>query len=325
MKCLIVQPIHEQGLAMLRTAGIACATPASPSMADVAQAIADCDAVITRNAGLDARAIEAATRLRVIGNHGAGTNMIDLAAAERLGIPVVSTPGANAHSVAELALSMMMALVKRTVAFDHAVRNGNWNIRYEPGLRELSGLTLGIVGFGQIGRLLARMAVGGFGMAVRVHSPSVPPGDIAAAGCVAVDSLAALVGGVDILSLHRPSRPGAGPLLDDALLSSMKPGAILINTARGGLVDDAALARHLASGRLGGAGLDVFAHEPPPTDDPLLHMPQVVLAPHAGGSTEEALARTACAVAGQVIDALQGRRPAHLVTPGVWEHRRGQG
>lgn len=322
MKCLIVQPIHEQGLAMLRTAGITCVTPKSASMQDVADAIRDCDAVITRNAGLNTLAIESAPKLRIIGSHGAGTNAIDLASAERLGIPVVNTPGANAHSVAELALSMMLALVKRTVMLDQAVRKGNWDVRYEPGLQELSSMSLGIVGFGQIGRLLARMAAGGFGMAVRVYSPSVAPEEITDAGFESIDSLPELVHQVDVLSLHRPSRPGTGPLLTDALLASMKPGSLIINTARGDLVDEAALVRHLASGQIGGAGLDVFAQEPPAIDSALLHMPHVLLAPHAGGSTEQALARTARAVATQVIDALQNQRPAHLVAPAVWERRR---
>lgn len=322
MKCLIVQPIHEQGLAMLRTAGITFVTPKSASMQDVADAIRDCDAVITRNAGLNTLAIKSAPKLRIIGSHGAGTNAIDLASAERLGIPVVNTPGANARSVAELALSMMLALVKRTVMLDQAVRKGNWDVRYEPGLQELSSMSLGIVGFGQIGRLLARMAAGGFGMTVRVHSPSVAPSEITAAGFEVVDSLADLVSQVNILSLHRPSRAGTGPLLTDALLASMRPGALVINTARGDLIDETALARHLTSGQIGGAGLDVFSQEPPPVDSPLLHLPQLVLAPHTGGSTEQALARTARAVAGQVIEVLQGQRPAHLVAPAVWEHRR---
>ncbi|AUL14750.1 Putative dehydrogenase [Bordetella bronchiseptica MO149] len=323
MKCLIVQPIHEEGLALLREAGIECSAPASAAMADVAAAIAGCDAVITRNAGLDTRAIEAGLRLRVIGNHGTGTNMIDLAAAERLGIPVVNTPGANARSVAELALAMAMALLKRTVPLDQAVRQGNWNIRYEAGLRELSGMSLGIVGFGQIGRALAAMAIGGFGMRVHVYSPSVAPQDIAAAGCQRADSLPALAREADIVSLHRPARPGAGPLVDDALLQAMKPGALLINTARADLVDEAALARHLEAGRLGGAGLDVFSSEPPPADHPLLRLPQVVLAPHAGGSTDQALARTARAVAEQVIEVLRDARPAHLIAPHAWPRRRG--
>ncbi|GAB3081793.1 hydroxyacid dehydrogenase [Bordetella muralis] len=308
---------------MLRTAGITCITPKSASMQDVANAIRDCDAVITRNAGLNTLAIESAPKLRIIGSHGAGTNAIDLGSAERLGIPVVNTPGANARSVAELALSMMLALVKRTVALDQAVRNGNWDARYEPGLYELSGMSLGIVGFGQIGRLLARMAAGGFGMTVRVYSPSVAPREIIADGFEVVDSLADVVSQVDILSLHRPSRAGTAPLLTDALLASMKPGALVINTARGDLIDEEALKRHLKSGQIGGAGLDVFSQEPPPDDSPLLHMSQVVLAPHAGGSTEQALARTARAVASQVIEVLQDQCPAHLVIPSVWGRRRG--
>lgn len=324
MKCLVVQPIHQRGLDLLAGAGIECVRPPSPSMNDVASVIPDCDAVITRNAGLDRQAIEAGIKLRIIGSHGSGTNMLDLPAAAAAGIPVVTTPGANARSVAELALSMAFSLVKRTIPLDKAVREGNWDARYQVKLRELSGMTLGIVGFGQIGRVLARMAVHGFGMKVDVYSPSVPAEDIIQAECRAVGSLMELAQRADIVSLHRPANPGAHALIDDSVLSAMKKGAILINTARAELVDEAALMRHLSSGHLAGAGIDVFAKEPPPADHPLFGLPQVVLAPHAGGSTEEALARTAEAVASQVAEALSGKKPAHLVDTGVWERRRFQ-
>lgn len=320
MKCLIVQPIHKQGIELLQRAGIECVTPASAATADVAKAIGDCDAVITRNAGLDGAAIAAGARLRIIGSHGAGTNMVDVAAATAAGIPVVNTPGANARSVAELVISMALALLKRTIALDAAVRAGNWNARYEPGLRELAGATLGVVGFGQIGRAVAEIAHKGFGMQVRVYSPSVPAAEIEQAGFKADQDLADLLRNADIVSLHRPGNPGAGPLIDAVALDQMKPGSLLINTARGGLVDERALAQALKAGRLGGAGIDVFSTEPPPADHPLIGLPNVVLAPHAGGSTEEALIRTAVAVAEQVIDALRGERPAHVVNQAAYSH-----
>ncbi|OZI38200.1 dehydrogenase [Bordetella genomosp. 10] len=322
MKCLVVQPIHKDGVDLLREAGIEAVMPASAAMDDVGRAIADCDAAITRNAGLSGDAIKLGGRLRVIGSHGAGTNMIAIPVATAAGIAVVNTPGANARSVAELVISMALALVKRTAYLDAAVRGGNWDARYGAGLRELSGMTLGIVGLGQIGRAVARIAQAGFGMKVYVHSPSVPAADILSAGCEPVDGLAALARRVDILTLHRPANTGATPLVDGAMLASMKQGAILINTARADLVDERALAEHLRSGHLGGAGVDVFSKEPPPADHPLLGLPQVVLAPHAGGSTEEALQRTAVAVADQVIKVLRGTRPEHLVNADVWERRR---
>ncbi|OZI71599.1 hydroxyacid dehydrogenase [Bordetella genomosp. 12] len=315
MKCLIVQPIHQAGIALLEEAGIACVKPVSASMDDVARAIGDCEAVITRNAGLDGRAVRAGTKLRIIGSHGAGTNMVDVKAASEAGILVVNTPGANARSVAELVMAMALALVKRTVTLDRAVRTGHWDARFEGGLRELSGMTLGIVGFGQIGRTLASMAIHGFGMRVLVYSPSVPAAQITALGCEREAELASLLARADIVSLHRPGNPGAHALMDAAALAGMKPGALLINTARASLVDESALAAQLKSGHLGGAGIDVFSEEPPPVSHPLLDCPNVVLAPHAGGSTEEALARTAIAVAQQIVDVLQGRRPTHIVNP----------
>jgi len=322
MKCLVVQPIHRQGLDSLAAAGIECVTPASANMVDVADAIEDCDAVVTRNAGLDKQTIVAGRKLRIIASHGSGVNKVDLSTATAVGIPVVNTPGTNARSVAELAISMVFAVLKRTVALDDAVRKGNWHERYRPGLHEISGMTLAIIGFGRIGRELARMAVNGFGMKVKVYSPSVPSEQMERAMCTPVGSLIQVLHDADIVSLHRPAKAGCMPLIDDAALSAMKPGAILINTARANLIDEAALIQHLQTGRLGGAGIDVFTEEPPPLDHPLFGLPQVVLAPHTGGSTEEALARTAVSVVSQVVDVLNGKKPAYLVNPEVWERRR---
>ncbi len=322
MKCLVIQPIHPRGLEILKEAGIEPVTPVSASMEDVALAIQDCDAVITRNAGLNQSAIKAGVKLRIIGSHGSGTNMISLTSADALGIPVVNTPGANARSVAELALSMALSLVKQSFSLDQAVRSGNWDARYQVSLRELSGMTLGIVGFGQIGKMLSGMATNGFGMKVIVFSPSVPEDEILQASCHPVKALSALCEQADIVSLHRPANTGTTPLIDDAQIASMKRGAILINTARADLVDQEALVRHLKSGHLAGAGIDVFSKEPPEADDPLIRLPNVILAPHSGGSTVEALSRTAVAVASQVVEALSGKKPPHLVNPQVWECRR---
>lgn len=320
--CLIVQPIHPSGIAMLEAAGIRTRKASSADMAVVARDIADCDAVITRNAGLDTAAIDAATHLKVIANHGVGTNKIDVAHATELAIPIVFTPTANARSVAEHAVMMMLAVGKRLLASDRAVRGDDWDYRYRPGLQELHGKTLGVVGFGTIGRLTAEIAAKGFGMKIVVHSPSADAQTLAAHGAHRCTTLEALLEQADIVSLHQPSRPDTRHMIDAARLALMKPTAILVNTARADLIDTAALIDALRHRGIAGAGLDVFDQEPVPHDAALLALDNVVMTPHTAGSTDEALKATADQCAEQIIAVLAGVRPAHLVKPAVWERRR---
>ncbi|HSV81898.1 MAG TPA: hydroxyacid dehydrogenase [Ramlibacter sp.] len=320
--CLVVQPIHPSGVRKLEAAGIAVRRASSADMATVRREIADCDAVITRNAGLDTEAVLAGGRLRVIANHGIGTNRIDVPCATELRIPIVFTPFANARSVAEHAVMLMLAVGKRLLPCDAAVRGGNWDHRYRPGLQELRGRTLGIVGFGTIGRMTADIARLGFGMQVVVHSPAAGADLIASHGAQACSSLDELLAAADVVSLHRPSRPDTRHLISTATLARMKHGAILVNTARADLVDTLALADALKDGRIAGAGIDVFDQEPVPPGHPLLGLPNVVLTPHTAGSTDEALQQTADQCAEQIIDVLAGRRPPHLVNAAVWDRRR---
>jgi D-3-phosphoglycerate dehydrogenase len=307
---------------MLEAAGIEARQASSANMATVASEIAGCAAVITRNAGLNGTAIDAATRLQVIANHGVGTNKIDVAHADALAIPIVFTPYANARSVAEHAIMLMLAVGKRLAACDQAVRSGDWDYRYKPGLQELHGKTLGVVGFGTIGRMTAEIAARGFGMRVLVHSPAADRSSMAAAGAQACDSLDELLARADVVSLHRPSRPDTRHLINLAALERMKPAAILVNTARADLIDTAALVEALKEGRIAGAGLDVFDQEPPLAGNTLHALPNVVLTPHSAGSTDEALRETAEQCASQIIEVLAGRRPPHLVNAQVWERRR---
>ncbi|MBA2964450.1 MULTISPECIES: hydroxyacid dehydrogenase [Ramlibacter] len=320
--CLVVQPIHPSGIRKLEAAGIEVRRASCADMATVAQEITGCAAVITRNAGLDTAAITAASSLRVIANHGIGTNKIDVAHATGLSIPIVFTPFANAWSVAEHAVMLMLAVGKRLLPSDQAVRGGNWDYRYQPGLQELRGKTLGVVGFGTIGRMTAEIAGRGFGMQVVVHSPAADPAAITAAGARACASLHELLRTADVVSLHRPSRPDTRHLINAATLDVMKRSAILVNTARADLVDTAALAEALRRGGIAGAGIDVFDQEPVPAGQALLGLPNVVLTPHTAGSTDEALQETADQCADQIIEVLAGRRPPHLVNGAVWDARR---
>lgn len=315
--CLITQRIHEVGHARLRAAGIEILAAPSGDDATVRGLVGAADAVITRNNGLSAAAIAAAPRLRVIGVHGVGTDAVAVDEATRRGIVVVNTPGRNDRSVAEQALGLTFALAKATVHGDAAVRRGDGAFRDRVPLHELAGRTFGVVGFGTIGRLTARLARA-LGMRVVVWSRRLDPAAVAEEGVEGRPTLAALLAESDVVSLHLALTPETRGLIGAAELALMQPHALLVNTARGALVDEAALAAALSSGVIGGAGLDVFAVEPLPLSSPLLGAPNLVLAPHLAGSTIEALERTAIAVAEQVVAVLEGRRPDHVVNPAAY-------
>ena len=313
--CWIMQPVHPVAGVLLAEAGIdvhqGAQAPADPARVR---------ALVSRNAPVDASLMDRLPELAVVAKHGAGIDAIDMAAADARGIVVVATPGANAQSVAEHALMLMLAVAKRLVAADKAMRADDFAFKFRSDFRELQRLTLGIVGLGDSGRRLARMAGLGLGMRVVAHSPSVPDAVFAEWGVTRL-SLAELLACADVVSLHVPARPDNARMFGAAAFAAMKSGAILVNTARGSLVDETALAEALSSGRLGGAGLDVFAPEPPLPGNLLLALDNVVLSPHAAGSTGAALERMARAVAEQVIDVLAGRRPAHLANPATWDRR----
>jgi D-3-phosphoglycerate dehydrogenase len=205
--------------------------------------------------------------------------------------------------VAEHALALMLALARAIPAADRAVRAGDFGWRDRHLGVELAGLRLGLLGWGHVAAALAPLARA-LGMEVRAHSRHADAASLAAAGVRPEPELDALLAGADILSLH--ARPGDRPLIDAARLARMRPGAFLVNTARGALVDEAALAAALARGALAGAALDVFTLEPPPADSPLMAAPNLILTPHVGGSTAAAMDRTARAVAERVIAALAG-------------------
>jgi D-3-phosphoglycerate dehydrogenase len=307
--CLIVQPIHPAGLDLLREHGVTPRLASAADPATVARELPGCAAVITRNAGLKTAAMRAADSLRVIANHGVGTNNIDLASAAELGIPVVFTPTTNARSVAEHAMALILALARKVIPADAAVRRLDWTLRYEAKMMELHGRTLGLAGFGTIGRMTGAIARNGFGMKLLVFSPATGDAALVEDGAERAPTLEALLSRSDVVSLHRPLRPDTENMIDAAALSRMQPHALLVNTARGGLVD--------------GAALDVFHTEPTPAGDPVMDAPNTVLAPHIAGVTEAAMRETALQCASQVLDALAGRRPPHLVQPEIWDRRRG--
>ena len=219
--------------------------------------------------------IAAAPKLRLIQKIGVGVNTIDLAAAKMRGVPVCNLPGTNARAVAELTLALMLAVVRRVPRFDAALRAGTWKDEaLRDGLGELGGSVVGLVGYGSVPRLLAPV-LAAMGCEV-LYTARNPVAD--AAGRLV--HFGTLLEQSDVVSLHVPLTAETGTLLDAAALARMKPGAVLINTARGGLVDQAALVEALREGRLSGAGLDVFADEPVPPGEALLTLPNVVVTPH---------------------------------------------
>jgi len=224
--------------------------------------------------------IAAASRLKLIQKIGVGVNTIDLAAAKRREIQVCNLPGTNARAVAELTLGLMLSVLRHIPRFDKAIRAGIWtDVALQDGIGELAGRTVGLVGFGAIPKILAPI-LAAFGCTVIYHARSVTSDRVAVHR-----SLEQLLREADIVSLHLPLVPETTRIINTASLRQMKRGAILINTGRGGLVDQPALVEALVSGHLGGAGLDVFEIEPPAANDALLSLPNVVLTPHVGWLT----------------------------------------
>ncbi|KAB7897487.1 hydroxyacid dehydrogenase [Rouxiella sp. S1S-2] len=315
--CLIPQPIHASGLQTLREYGVEpWVGEAACSNAPVENVVA----AIYRSGQFSRTRMVQLPNLRAIGVHGVGIDGIDLAAATDLGIAVFNTPGTNNRSVAEHAIGLMFALTKRLPESDSAVRKGAFSFRFEGGLRELFGATLGVVGFGAIGQLTAKLALS-LGMRVQVLTRSRAQ-ELTALGLEKAASLETLLATSDIVSLHAPSLPETQKMIGPMQLAMMKSSAYLINTSRGALIDEEALIAALQTGEIAGAGLDVFAVEPLSASSPLTQLPNVVLTPHAAASTEQALMRMASAAVAGVLDVINDRAPPSLLNPQIWERRR---
>lgn len=312
-RVLVADPLGAAGLARLAEAGLDVDAPAGGASRDVLlQTIGSYDALIVRSGTQADRAVLEAgrPRLRVVARAGAGVDNIDLGAAKELGIIVLNTPGANSVAAAEMALGLMLAAVRHIAPAHASVLAGEWR-RGDFAGTELFGKTLGLAGFGRIARLVAARAQA-FGMTVLAFDPFVSPDSAEAAGVRLVD-FEALLAGSDIVSLHAALTDGTRHMIDARALGLMRPGAILVNAARGGLVDEAALAEALRAGRLRGAAVDVYGAEPPGPGHPLIGLPNVLHTPHLGASTAEASANVSIEAADGVLAALRGERPDGLV------------
>jgi D-3-phosphoglycerate dehydrogenase len=265
------------------------------------------DGVIVGVVPMTARVLENAPDLKVVGAHGVGVDHIDLDAASRLGITIANCPGANDPSVADLTIGLMIAVARSIPRVEQELRQGGWG-RYQGG--ELWEKTLGLIGLGRIGRGVAKRA-SGFDMEVMVYDPYVEKDQKQLTG-VKFDSFENVIKQSDFLSLHTPLNDETRNMISSAELTAMKPGAYLINTARGGLVDEQALFKALTEKQITGAAFDVFLEEPP-GNSPLLGLDNMIATPHIGAHTQESIERMGVMAAQGVVATLQGGQPPHRV------------
>lgn len=276
------------------------------SEANILQHIGNYDAVILGVAPFTARIIEKADRLKIASRHGVGYDSVDVAALTRAGIPLTVVGTANSVTVAEHALFFMLALAKRARAYDREVRKGNWNIRFDLPAFDLAGRKLLILGFGRIGRRLVKRCVA-MDMEVLVHDPYVIQDAIVTAGATPVPDWRAVLPEIDFLSVNCPKNAETDGMVGRAELAAMKPTAFVVNTARGGIVDEAALCDALQRNLIAGAGIDPFVVEPATADNPLFALDNILVTPHSAGVTEESMFRMGQWAAQNIVDCFDGK------------------
>jgi D-3-phosphoglycerate dehydrogenase len=306
----VAHPLAAGGLDLLRTQLDVVVPTDEGALRD---AVPSSEALIVRSrTRVTSDLLDCGDRLRLVARAGIGVDNIDVDAATERGILVVNAPLGNVRSTAEHTVALIFALARRIPAADRAVRDGTWKSGYEG--TQLAGKRLGVIGVGKIGRTVAGMAVA-LGMEVVAHDPYLPEGAWPALGLQPVP-LDTLLQSADIVTIHVPLLPETRGLIGADGIASVKPGAFLVNCARGGLVDEEALAAALVSGQLAGAALDVFEREPL-RDSPLLDAPNLILTPHVAASTREAQAQVSTDVAEAVLDFFAGKPPAFPVNPSV--------
>jgi D-3-phosphoglycerate dehydrogenase len=309
---LVAGRIHDAGLALLRAApDVTFDLVDEVSTESYAPLVTGADAVLIRTQPMPAHVIEQASRLKFVSRHGVGFDAVDVEALNRRGIPLAIVGDVNSKPVAEHTMMLILSLAKRTLIYDGTTRRSEWGYRNSFEAFELSDKTLLLLGFGRIGRNVAKLA-DAFGMRILVHDLFVDEDAIRSAGATPARDIASALKEADVISIHIPLSSN-GALIGPREIGQMKPSAIVINTARGGLIDEAALAAALSQGRLAGAGLDVFASEPPPPDHPLFASNRVVLSPHSAGLTQECAARMSISAVHNILDFFEGKLDPTLV------------
>ncbi|MGI6605354.1 MAG: hydroxyacid dehydrogenase [bacterium] len=319
---IVVQRVHQVGLDLLASE-TDWRLASDPAPEKLKEEVGNADGILVRTTPLTRDVLEAAPNLKVIGRHGVGVDNIDVEAATELGIPVVYAPGSNTLAVAEHAVMLMLTLAKNVFVADKELREKhNFSARFTVPSVELNGKTLGVVGLGKIGAAVAKRCGFGLEMNVIAYDPLLREDVAKELNVTPVASLDELLAQADVVSLHAPATPENHHLISAERLAKMKKGAILVNTGRGPLVDEAAVYEALKVGQLAGFGTDVFDPEPPLADNPLFTLPNVVVTPHMAAHTEEALQRMASWAAEGILSVLKGEYPKYIYNPEVWDRRR---
>ena len=307
-KILYIQPIHPDGMNYLASKAdyrVEVAPDTEPET--LKKCIRDADAIITRLTVVDAELMECAEHLKAVCKHGVGVDNIDTEYCKTHGIAVLTTGDANSSTVAEQAMIATGVLLRKTMWLDKRLRAGDWSSRDRSQASDLMGRTLGLVGYGRIGKCMGRMAGKGFLMNVCVYDPYAARQDVEADGCVYFDKLEDMLKEVDILSPHVPLNANTRGMIGAEEMAIMKQGSYILNFARGGIVDEKALYDNLISGHIAGAALDVFETEPPDVNtNPLFKLDNVVLSPHCGTFTDDSKRRMSMRLATEIEKALEG-------------------
>ncbi len=309
---IVVGRVHESGIQRLQETPGMTVTVISQEPDTVAEHVPQADAVIVRTARIDRALIARANRLQIVARHGVGFDSVDVAALTERRIPLTVVGDANARTVAEHTLYLMLATAKRGLQFDRLVRAGAWQGDGSLTGHDLFTKTVIIAGLGRVGRLVAGLC-NAFGMRVRVYDPWVSAADITAIGAEPLTRLADGLADADYLTLHAPLTDETAHMVDKAALAALPRHAIVVNASRGGLVDEAALIAALRSGEIAGAGIDVFEQEPTPPDNPLFGLDNVILSPHQAGLTEECAERMSLRCAENVLGFFSGALDRNVV------------
>jgi D-3-phosphoglycerate dehydrogenase / 2-oxoglutarate reductase len=310
-RVLVAGKIHAAGVELLRQR--------SDIAVDVVEAVTtdayrphlgEADAILIRTQPMTAAEIALAPKLQIVSRHGVGFDAVDVQALNARKIPLAIVGDVNSRAVAEHTLMLMLSAARRTVAHHVASTTGHWNERNRFDSTELDGKMLLVIGFGRIGRRVAELAKA-FGMNILAFDPYMTPEQMAALGVFYVPSMNAALATADYVTVHMPG--GHGPMIGAAEMASMKPSAIIVNSARGGIVDETALDAALRARKLRAAALDVLLQEPPAPDHPLLSNPYITISPHNAGLTEECAMRMGIAAAQNILDCFDGKLDRKLV------------
>ncbi|GGB38946.1 hypothetical protein GCM10011409_15590 [Lentibacillus populi] len=311
-KVLIPQQIDSEGVKLLQKAGATIIDPPSYDEETLLTYVQDVDAILARTERYSQKVLENAYRLKIIARHGIGVDNIDVKAANERGILITNAPTANINAVAELVLGFMLSGMRNLLNADKAVRCGDFEIRNRLFGYELRGKTLGIIGFGNIGRLIADKSNDGLGMNILIYDPYISRENVPS-NMEVTNKLENLLSHSDVVTLHVPYSRDTHHLINRKSIKLMKKDALLINASRGGVVDEDALADVLRKNEIRGACIDVFENEPPVMEHPLFQLDNVIVTPHLGALTFEAFKEMALTTAGDIIAVMKGETPVYPI------------